>query len=337
MRGNIFWLVLIFGAFTIGRVLGEPVSDHSSEFDRGLKAYDAGQYATAYDIWWKIKDEDLAAMRNVALMLRKGQGVKKDPRKAEDLFETAANAGMINAEVDLAEMLLNGEAGPPNPKRALGLLQAAESSQHPIAQYLLGQMYETGNVVPKDTNKAVELYTASARAGLKDAQERLASMGATQPQPSSKSASVVATAVPPPSIAETPSKPAVAVATTTPGSTPAQSPSKPARVVATALPAPAARQTASPVSVAEKPKAGAYSVQLGSYKSADLAEAAWTEAHQKELLASSRHRVKQVELGEKGTWYRLLIVGFKDHLAAATFCDRLKAAGDPCLIVRSGA
>src|ERR1700691_1661355 len=110
---KIFWLMLIFWAFAIGRVLADPVTDHSSEFDRGLKAYDAGQYTTAYEIWWKIKDEDLAAMRNVALMLRKGQGVKKDAHKAQDLFETAANAGMINAEVDLAKMLLHGRPAPP--------------------------------------------------------------------------------------------------------------------------------------------------------------------------------------------------------------------------------
>jgi uncharacterized protein len=341
MRGNIVWLVIIFWAFAIGTVLADPSSDTSGEFDRGLKAYDTGQYATAYEIWSKIKDQDLAAMRNVALMLRKGQGVKKDPQKAEDLFETAANAGMINAQVDLAEMLLNGEAGPPNPKRALGLLQGAASSQHPIAEYLLGQMYETGNAVPKDTNRAVELYIAAARGGLKDAKDRLASLGMTQPQPQPQSppkpAPVVATTVPPPSITEIPPKPTAPVAPTVSGSPAAQSPSKPLPAVATApLPPAPLRQTAIPASVGEKPEARAYSLQLGSYKSVAIAEAAWTAAHQKELLASSSHQVKQVELGEKGTWYRLLVVGFKDHLAAATLCARLKAAGDLCLVVRSG-
>jgi len=378
MRGKIVWLGIIFWTLAIGTVLAAPAAVTSGEFDRGLKAYDAGQYATAYGIWWKIKGEDLAAMRNVALMLRKGQGVKKDPQKAEDLFEIAANAGLINAEVDLAEMLLNGEAGPPNAKRALGLLQGAASSQNLIAEYLLGQMYETGNGVPKDMNRAIELYTAAARGGLKDAKDRLASVGVTQPQSPSKPAPVVATAAPPPSVAEIPSKPTASAATTASGSPAgqspskavpivataapppaiaeipskpkgsgattasgspaAQSPSKPLPMVASALPPPAAlRQTTLPVREGEKLKAGAYALQLGSFKSVASAEAAWTATHQKELLASSPHQVKQVKLGKKGTWYRLLVVGFKDLLAATTLCDRLKAAGDLCLVVRSNA
>jgi cell division septation protein DedD len=338
MRGNIVWLLLALWMFTIGTALADTGPDYSAEFDRGLKAYDAGQYATAYEIWWKIKNEDLAAMRNVALMLRKGQGVKKDAKKAQDLFEIAANTGMINAEVDLAEMLLNGEAGPSDPKRALGLLQAAASGQHPIAQYLLGQMYETGNAVPKDSKKAIELYTAAARGGLKDAKDRLAAMGVTQPQSSPGPTPDTATEIPPPSITELPPKPVASIATMVSGSPPAQLPSKPAPVTATALPPPAAlRPEALPVSAAQKPEAGAYSLQLGSFKSVASAEAAWTATHGKDLLTSSPHQVKQVELGDKGTWYRLLVAGFKDLSAATTLCDRLKAAGDRCIIVRSDA
>ena len=149
----------------------------SAEFDRGLKAYDAKQYPAAFQIWWQIKDQDLAAMRNVALMLRKGLGVQKDPRKAEGILRTAAATGMSNAQVDLAEMYLNGETGPPRPRSAIPLLKRAADAGHPLGQYLLGQMYEEGNAVPKDINRAAELYIASARGGLAEAKERLASLG----------------------------------------------------------------------------------------------------------------------------------------------------------------
>jgi len=148
----------------------------SDEFDRGLKAYDAKQYPAAFQIWWQIKDQDLAAMRNVALMLRKGLGAPKDPRKAEAILRTAAATGMPNAQVDLAQMYLNGEAGPPSPKRAVPLLKRAADAGHPLGQYLLGQMYEEGNAVPKDINRAAELYISSARGGLQEAKERLASL-----------------------------------------------------------------------------------------------------------------------------------------------------------------
>lgn len=159
-----------------GNAMALSGAELSAEFDRGLKAYDAKQYPAAFQIWWQIKDEDLAAMRNVALMLRKGLGVPKDPRKAEAILRTAAATGMSNAQVDLAEMYLNGETGPPRPKRALPLLKRAADAGHPLGQYLLGQMYEDGNGVPKDINRAAELYISSARGGLAEAKERLASL-----------------------------------------------------------------------------------------------------------------------------------------------------------------
>src|SRR6185437_15078438 len=77
-----------------------------SVFDSGVVAYDAGDYAKAYQIWSGIDDIDLAAMRNVAMMLRQGQGVAKNPKKAEELYETAAAAGLPTAQADLADMLL---------------------------------------------------------------------------------------------------------------------------------------------------------------------------------------------------------------------------------------
>ena len=99
---------------------GDPESDRSP----GVAAYDKGDYPTAYRNGpSSIDDEDLAAMRNVAMMLRaSGTGVAKDPKKAEELYEMAAEAGLPTAQADLADMLLKGEAGPPDPAAALPLL-----------------------------------------------------------------------------------------------------------------------------------------------------------------------------------------------------------------------
>jgi len=149
-------------------------------FDRGVAAYDAGRYEEAYKIFASIEDDDLAATRNAAMMLRKGQGVAKNPRAAEDLFEEAAEAGLPTAQADLADMLLKGEAGPPDPKRALPLLVAAAAANHPIAQYELAQMYETGGLVPKNLEVARRLYAAAAGHGMKEAGDRLAVLGPPQ-------------------------------------------------------------------------------------------------------------------------------------------------------------
>jgi uncharacterized protein len=169
----------------------EPQSGEAlkSSFDSGVAAYDAGDYAKAYKIWSKTDDVDLAAMRNVAMMLRTGQGVAKDPKKAEDLYETAAEAGLPTAQADLADMLLKGEAGPPDPVHALPLLQAAAAANHPIAQYELAQLYESGTVVPKDMKAARKLYAASASHGMPEAQQRLKELGPDPDSPAGIQAS----------------------------------------------------------------------------------------------------------------------------------------------------
>ncbi len=159
----------------------------SATFDTGVAAYDAGDHARAYAIWSAISDQDVAAMRNVAMMLRKGDGVARDPAAAEDMYRRAAEAGLPTAQADLADMLLKGEAGPPNPRAALPLLVAAAAANHPIAQYELGRMYETGQdgLVPQNLDTARRLYAASASHGMKEAADRLRQLG---PPPASPTA-----------------------------------------------------------------------------------------------------------------------------------------------------
>jgi TPR repeat protein len=116
-------------------------------FNRGLAAYDAGHYEDAFKIWWDLQFEDVAAMRNVAMMLRKGQGVARDPAKA------------------LAE--------------ALPFLEAAAAAGHPVAQFQLGELYETGAppLVPQNLEVARQLYANAARHGMKEAAARAALLG----------------------------------------------------------------------------------------------------------------------------------------------------------------
>ena len=169
-------LVLLQGCATVQS--GEALRQ---TFDSGVQAYDAGDYLRAYKIWSTIQEVDLAAMRNVGMMLRKGQGVPRDPKKAEYLFEMAAQAGLPTAQADLADMLIKGEAGAPDPKRALPLLEAAAAANHPIAQFELAQLYEQGGLVPKDMHVARQLYGAAASHGMPEAQARLDELGPESP------------------------------------------------------------------------------------------------------------------------------------------------------------
>lgn len=147
-----------------------------ASFDSGVAAYDAHDYETAFKIFKSLEWKDVAAMRNAGLMLRKGEGVAKDPQAAMVLLARAAQAGMATAASDLGEMLLKGEAGPPDAKAALPWLEEAADAGHPVAEFNLGTLYEEGIAIPKDLTKARELYKDAADRGVPGAADRLVAL-----------------------------------------------------------------------------------------------------------------------------------------------------------------
>lgn len=76
---------------------------------------------------------------------------------------------------------------------------------------------------------------------------------------------------------------------------------------------------------------GAFVLQIGAYKSQAEADSAWHAYQSKHPITGGYNSdVKQVDLGDKGVWYRLRIGSFADKDAAAAFCDKLKADGAGC-------
>jgi TPR repeat protein len=185
-------------------------ADIAADFAGGVAAYDAGDYQKAFKIWWQLRFEDLAAMRNLGMMLRKGIGTEKDPKQAAEIYLRAAEVGMPTAQADLADMYIKGELGDPDLASALPLLARAAAANHPGAQFQLGEFYETGAppLVPKDLEKARELYAAAARSGMPEAIARSQYLGppaaqarpdisAAQPAPAAPAQSADTPAVPP--------------------------------------------------------------------------------------------------------------------------------------------
>src|SRR4029079_16770410 len=70
----------------------------AADFAGGVAAYDTGDFQKAFKIWWELRFEDLAAMRNLGMMLRKGIGTEKDAKRAEEIYDRAAQAGMPTAQ-----------------------------------------------------------------------------------------------------------------------------------------------------------------------------------------------------------------------------------------------
>lgn len=174
-------IALAMTALVLAACAGPNHAEMQASFDAGLSQYDAGNFKGAYETWRKIEDVDLAALRNVALMLRKGEGVKKDPEAARQKMERAADMGLVTAQADLGEMLLNGEGGKPDPAGAVPWLGRAAAAGHPIAALELGQLFEAGNGVQKDLEAARRLYEIAAKAGSQEAATRLRAMPPAPP------------------------------------------------------------------------------------------------------------------------------------------------------------
>jgi outer membrane biosynthesis protein TonB len=90
------------------------------------------------------------------------------------------------------------------------------------------------------------------------------------------------------------------------------------------------------VAAAATAAGGQYLLQIGAYKSQADAEAAWTALHKKHagLLAGLGSDIVKVDLGDKGTWYRLRVTSFADKNTALTLCGKLKAEGGNCFVTK---
>lgn len=140
-----------------------------ADFDAGLAAYDAGDYARAAAEWQAAADAgDVAAMRNLGLLYLKGRGVPADRTQAERWFRAAAEAGLDRAQVNLAALLQDSD-----PEQARAWYERAAASGNPYASAALAAMdaaeEQAEGTAPADA-APVEPIAAPAEAPVEEAQ-----------------------------------------------------------------------------------------------------------------------------------------------------------------------
>jgi hypothetical protein len=109
-----------------------------------------------------------------------------------------------------------------------------------------------------------------------------------------------------------------------------------------------ARVAASPMRTAAVPPAqsapaaasgggGSYAVQVSAQRSEAEAQAAFRNLQQKfpSQLGGKQPTIRQVDLGEKGVYYRAMVGPFASGGEATELCSNLKAAGGSCIIQRN--
>ena len=103
MRKFLASTVIIFSLFGTAQA-------QAQDFQNGLAAYKAGDYATALREWWPLAEQGHPkAQYNLAEMHRKGQGVLQDYKEAVKWYRRAAKQEYTKAQVNLGFMYDFGE------------------------------------------------------------------------------------------------------------------------------------------------------------------------------------------------------------------------------------
>jgi len=136
-----------------------------------------------------------------------------------------------------------------------------------------------------------------------------------------------------PAVSETPAAAAAPTPPQTEAAVPAAAPPapvapKPTETQPTAMaakPAPAAKPAIA--------SGGSYVVQLLALRDEAAARTAWTALQKKHpSLAGHASDIERADLGDRGVFYRLRAAGFTNKAEAQTFCTKLKAAGQDCIV-----
>ena len=108
----------------------------AQDFQKGLAAYNAGDYATTLQEWTPLAEAgDVAAQYNLGLMYYYGQGVPQDYAEAVKWYRLAAEQGDEVAQYNLGVMLKNGRGVPQDYEEAIKWYRLAAEQGYASAQY----------------------------------------------------------------------------------------------------------------------------------------------------------------------------------------------------------
>ena len=135
----------------VALLLGSAGVSWSQDSQKGLTAYESGDFATALREWTPLaKQGDAAAQYNLGQMYRKGQGVPQDDKTAVKWYRLAAEQGDAFAQYNLGLMYEDGTGVPQDDKTAVKWYRLAAEQGNASAQYSLGLMYGKGEGVIQD-------------------------------------------------------------------------------------------------------------------------------------------------------------------------------------------
>ena len=139
---------------------------HGESLDKGLEAYQAGDFKTALAQWLLFAEQgNASAQSNLALMYEHGKGVVQNHQSAVHWYTLAAEQGEAVAQANLGAMYDTGRGVAENDSTAIKWLNLAAAQGYAHAQAYLGVMYVNGEGVTADYLRAYMWWSLAADNG----------------------------------------------------------------------------------------------------------------------------------------------------------------------------
>ena len=120
----------------------------AQDFQKGLAAYQAGDYAAALQEWTPLAEAgEGESQYNLGFMYSKGQGVAQDYAEGVKWYRLAAEQGDVFAQHNVGLMYYKGEGVPQDYAEAVKWYRLAAEQGHASAQSNLGVVYQFGHGV----------------------------------------------------------------------------------------------------------------------------------------------------------------------------------------------
>lgn len=148
--------------FALSLVLGNEIVV-AADYDKGLKAYESGDYATALSEWTPLANGgDAKTQFSLGQMMRMSRRSFETRETGIEWITKAAEQGFIDAQYQLGEYhFVHG----PSEKSAFWFIKSAEQG-HIMGQQWAGSFYADGfDGILKNSKTAVKWYTLAGEQG----------------------------------------------------------------------------------------------------------------------------------------------------------------------------
>ena len=144
----------------------------AGDFEKGLTAYQAGDYATALQRWTPLAEVgDASAQLKLGAMYDEGKGVPQDYNIATKWYKLAAEQANADAQFSLGLMYHKGKGVLQDYNTATKWYKLASEQGDAHAQFYLGVMYHRGAGVLQDNLYAHMWFDIAASLGSENASE----------------------------------------------------------------------------------------------------------------------------------------------------------------------